>query len=207
LKKIIFLILFLLIAFAPQAAAHTQLMSSDPEEGEVVTEDLHTITLTFGENIEEGSTFDLLDSDGNPLLDSENISIEDEEVIGTLPNPLADGEYEVDWYTISADGHPIEGAFTFTVDREEEASAEESNTNEGKASDGNNTSSGEESTENNSNENPENGNIQKEEETQTAENETEQTEENGSSLIIPLVTAGLIAVIIVIFIWLRKRDK
>jgi methionine-rich copper-binding protein CopC len=32
-------------------------------------------------------------------------------------NPLADGRYTVDWATASADGHAVNGSFTFTVRR------------------------------------------------------------------------------------------
>ena len=35
-------------------------------------------------------------------------------VVASLPD-LADGTYVVDWQVVSADSHPINGAFTFTV--------------------------------------------------------------------------------------------
>lgn len=204
------IVLLLLFAFAPQAMAHTQLMESDPEEGEVVTEELEEIRLTFGENVEEGSTFELLSAEIDSLLSEDAIAIEDHEVVGTLPSPLADGEYEIDWYTISADGHPIEGVIEFTVDMgeaEEDNQNEMNNENEQAELNNNGPSANEE------NGTEENLNNQNNENNQALENEAdenvseEETEEDNTSLVVPLVAGGLIAFMIPVFIWLRKRDK
>lgn len=40
-----------------------------------------------------------------------------------LPDKLAQGTYMVSWRVVSADGHPISGAFTFSIGKPSATSA------------------------------------------------------------------------------------
>ena len=46
----------------------------------------------------------------------ENISLAENQLVGTFSNPLENEEYQVNWKIIGADGHLIEGIVSFTVD-------------------------------------------------------------------------------------------
>ncbi len=117
MKKIILALFSSLFMFsaAGNAFAHTHLESTNPAEGETITEPLTEVTLTFEGKIEQGSTIDLTDAN-NEAVEFDNISVKDQVMTGTLVNPLENGTYRARWSSISADGHPMEGEFTFTVE-------------------------------------------------------------------------------------------
>lgn len=202
LKKILLILILVLFIYTPNAWAHTQLISSQPEEGEGVTDELEEIVLTFGEHVEEGSTFELIDPSGESILTNDDITISENEVIGTLPEDLESGEYEVDWYTISADGHPIEGAFTFTIETGQEAAMNDNNENE-RASEKNMNDGSNDSEEGNNT--AEENQVMEDEPVENVSGE--ETAGNDTTFIIPLIIAGLILIILSVFLWLRKRDK
>lgn len=97
-----------------RAFAHAELLSSDPSAGAQLDTSPAAITLTFTEPVS------VLD-DSVTLLDGNGASIEigaprtdGVAVVATVP-ALPDGGYVVNWKIVSDDGHPIAGAFTFTV--------------------------------------------------------------------------------------------
>lgn len=99
---------------AMSASAHSQLDSSTPAANSVVEASPPSIVLDFSEEI-EGSLADirLFDSKGTlvpvgPPERGENPSI----VTVKVPT-LAKGLYAVIWRVTSADGHPVDGAFSF----------------------------------------------------------------------------------------------
>ena len=103
------------LVFAAPAAAHAELVSSNPGNGERLEEAPSEIELTFTEsvNLLEGA-IRLLDGVG------ETVSTPDPVVSGLtltwpMPPELADGAYTVSWRVISSDGHPVAGAFSFGV--------------------------------------------------------------------------------------------
>ena len=113
-KMFVFTFIFVL-AFVNSALAHTGLETSSPQNGEVIKEELREISLTFETKIEQGSTFELKNSNGNSIVVDE-IVLNENKMVGNLPNPLENGEYQVNWNIIGADGHPIEGEFSFSVE-------------------------------------------------------------------------------------------
>lgn len=127
MKKAIML-LCLLMMLAPMATlAHTTLSSSNPTAGQVVTEQLEQLELTFATEIEEGSSMVLQGPSGTVELTE--VSIAGNVMLGTLINELADGQYTISWKIIGADGHPIEGEVPFSIEMatvEAEPEAEES---------------------------------------------------------------------------------
>jgi copper transport protein len=111
-------VLGLLLLGGGPASAHAALRSTDPADGSVVKSAPRSITLTFTESIA------LLD-DSFRVLDPDNKRVE----VGkaghadgradtariTLPKKLGTGTFTVAWRVVSADSHPVAGAFTFSV--------------------------------------------------------------------------------------------
>ncbi|MFF5994429.1 copper resistance protein CopC [Lysinibacillus sp. KU-BSD001] len=115
MKKTSLAALFLAIFVnVPGVDAHTHLHSTNPENGSEVTTELSSISLTYEGQIEEGSSFDITSSEGQNI-EVETFSIEDSVLTGTLAQPLENDQYTVAWTTISEDGHPLTGEFSFTV--------------------------------------------------------------------------------------------
>ena len=104
---------------AAPVLGHTQLLVSVPAAGQVVAVSPTQIALVFSEPIEDQYTsFDLLDSSGGTILaaagtpDPNNPDV----LTATLPAPLAEGTYTINWQAVSAaDGHGTSGFFTFGV--------------------------------------------------------------------------------------------
>ncbi|MDF9759661.1 methionine-rich copper-binding protein CopC [Peribacillus simplex] len=114
-KKVSLLFLLLFILFSKQVLAHTSLEDSTPKDGEVITEPIRELTLIFGTKVEQNSRISVSNSNGEPVKLG-NFVIEEEEMWANFLQPLKNGNYKVDWKIIGADGHPIEGTFTFSVD-------------------------------------------------------------------------------------------
>lgn len=105
----------LLVLMGAQAAsAHAELLSTTPENGAVLDEAPAEAVLTFNEPVQliDGS-IRLFPGDEDPLtLDAH---VNNTSVIAALPADLADGAYALSYRVVSADGHPISGAITFTI--------------------------------------------------------------------------------------------
>ncbi|MEK3994984.1 copper resistance CopC family protein [Psychrobacillus sp. FSL K6-2365] len=114
MKKICVLLLILLFTFTPSALAHTGLESSVPQDGEVITENISTLSLTFNTTIEDTSTFKITKEGGKEISLAEHI-VKEKEMVGTLSSPLQEGTYIVTWKIIGEDGHPIEKSYSFSV--------------------------------------------------------------------------------------------
>lgn len=119
LKKIILFLFCTLLILPSFVSAHTSLSSSNPSEGQVVTENLEQIILTFGTSIEELSTMDLV-RDGNKIP-LEEIKVENMQLTGTLAKPLENGSYIIQWTIVGEDGHPIKGEINFVVQMDQNA--------------------------------------------------------------------------------------
>jgi copper transport protein len=101
----------------PRAAAHAQLLSTDPAEGAQLSTSPPQITLTFNEHVDTvPDSLRLFRSDGREieLGPSGRLDGNDHTVTAAV-DPLGDGGYVVAWRVVSADSHPIRGAFTFQV--------------------------------------------------------------------------------------------
>jgi copper transport protein len=97
------------------AAVHAHLVSSSPADGDALEESPPEIRLAFSEPVEAGlSRVTMVFAAGETVVPVRADSTDVRVLIGTLP-PLAVAEYRVDWRTVSADGHPVEGSFRFTV--------------------------------------------------------------------------------------------
>lgn len=106
------------------AQAHSELLTSTPAADSVVTEPVTELVLEFNEEmITLGTEVAVMDPDGNPV--TSGTPAVDGSTITQAIDLGADGEYYVVWRTVSADGHPISGEFTFTSDVGEPEATEE----------------------------------------------------------------------------------
>ncbi|MCF4139164.1 copper resistance protein CopC [Streptomyces sp. Tue 6430] len=111
-------LVLLLLGGAGQASAHAALRDADPADGSVLATAPRSITLTFTESV------GLID-DSFRVFDPRNGRVgtgEPQHADGrsdtarvTLPARLGTGTFTVAWRVVSADSHPIAGAFTFSI--------------------------------------------------------------------------------------------
>ncbi|MFD5665634.1 copper resistance CopC/CopD family protein [Streptomyces anthocyanicus] len=112
-----------LLAGAGPASAHAALTGSDPREGAVVDEAPAQLSLTFSESVS-------MDDDSLRVLDPRGERVDDGKPSGTggatysvkLHAGLPDGTYTVTYQVVSADSHPVAGAYTFSVGAPSETS-------------------------------------------------------------------------------------
>ncbi|MFE5295310.1 copper resistance CopC/CopD family protein [Streptomyces sp. NPDC056632] len=108
-----------LLATAGTASAHAALTGSDPQDGAVVATAPKEVNLTFSEQVAmSGDSIRVLDPAGKRVDTGEIRDLCSGSVVrygvALLPG-LPDGTYTVAWQTVSADSHPVAGAFTFSV--------------------------------------------------------------------------------------------
>ncbi|WP_327253731.1 copper resistance CopC/CopD family protein [Streptomyces sp. NBC_01244] len=122
LPRLTLVLAALLAAFfaaAAPASAHAALTASDPTDGAVVATAPAQITLSFSEGVAmNGDSIRVLDPQGKRVDTGELRDLCSGNIIryGTALRPgLPDGTYTVAWQAISADSHPISGAFTFSI--------------------------------------------------------------------------------------------
>lgn len=122
LPRLTLVLAALLAAFfaaAAPASAHAALTASDPTDGAVVATAPAQITLSFSEGVAmNGDSIRVLDPRGKRVDTGELRDLCSGSIIryGTALRPgQPDGTYTVAWQAISADSHPISGAFTFSI--------------------------------------------------------------------------------------------
>ncbi|MEH7414895.1 copper resistance protein CopC [Neobacillus drentensis] len=116
MKKILTILSCLLMILPSIASAHTELTNSYPAEHQVIKEELEEVVLTYEGKIESLSTMKLVkDGQGIPLA---SVTPKENQLIGTLPNPLENGTYTIQWSIAGEDGHPITGEVPFSVQKE-----------------------------------------------------------------------------------------
>jgi copper resistance protein C len=186
-KKVSLLFLLLFTLFSNQALAHTGLKDSTPKDGELITDQMQELTLIFQTKVEQTSKIIVLNSKGKPVPLG-NFVIEGNEMWATFLQPLENGDYKVDWKIIGADGHPIEGQFSFSVnvpgdessiDKEEESVQEE----------------------------PEKTGENQESTTTPPEQKVKVKQSNIPSYVIPSIVGVLFLIAAGSFFWLIRRKK
>lgn len=112
---------FLLVAstvavLAPVASAHASIDSTSPEAGKVVSAmpDENVIVFNEGVSIADGAVR-VIDPTGNDVRGIESRVVDGTTVLTTLPELDAQGSYTIAWRAVSADGHPISGAYLVHV--------------------------------------------------------------------------------------------
>ncbi len=108
-----------LLAGAAPASAHAALTGSDPKNGAVVATAPKEVNLTFSEQVAmSADSIRVLDPAGRRADTGEIRDLCSGSVVRYgvgLRAGLPDGTYTVAWQTVSADSHPISGAFTFSI--------------------------------------------------------------------------------------------
>lgn len=103
------------LGIALVAAVHAHLVSSSPGDGDALEESPGQIRLVFSEPVEAPlSRVEMVSVTGEMVVPMRADSTDVRVLVGEIP-PLPIAEYRVDWRTVSADGHPVEGSFRFTV--------------------------------------------------------------------------------------------
>lgn len=115
MKRLSLLIMVLLFVVPQAAMAHSKLTEAVPAVNAVIEESPASIELSFDTKIEKLSTFKLFNEAGEQV-EAEEIKVSGDSLSGTVPLPLSNGKYTVNWTIIGADGHAVEGDYSFTVD-------------------------------------------------------------------------------------------
>ena len=109
-------VLLVALVETPGASAHAVLQESTPGSNAITRESPPTVTLRFNEAVETAFGSIRVYDCGGSRVDSGKIARPNEkEVAVTIGRQLPAGSYTVTWRVISADAHPVAGAFLFHV--------------------------------------------------------------------------------------------
>ncbi|MFJ9633115.1 copper resistance CopC/CopD family protein [Streptomyces sp. NPDC101175] len=106
----------MLFAGAGTASAHAALTGSDPSSGVVVNKAPTQVSLTFSEKVATNdNSLRVLDPKGKRVDVGKPSNISGTTYATQIRSGLPDGTYTVAWQVVSADSHPVGGAFTFSI--------------------------------------------------------------------------------------------
>jgi copper transport protein len=102
--------------FVPPADAHAELVTTTPAAGAQSDQSPAFVELVFNERLDSaGYGLSVLDEKFHTVSSAKTERIEEGKGLRlTLPK-LNEGHYTVSYHVISADGHPVSGAYVFTV--------------------------------------------------------------------------------------------
>jgi copper transport protein len=105
-----------LLAGSAPVSAHAALTASDPQQGSVVKEAPAQVSLTFSEGVamSDGSVR-VLDPKGKRVDTGKSSAQGTNTYSVKLHSGLPDGTFTVTYQVVSADSHPVSGAFTFSI--------------------------------------------------------------------------------------------
>jgi copper transport protein len=106
-----------MLAGSAPASAHAQLISTDPGQSAVLATAPARVSLTFGESVEVAADgVRIFGPDGNQVDTGQATHLGPASTVGVgLRDGSRQGTYTVSWRVISADSHPVAGAFTFSI--------------------------------------------------------------------------------------------
>ncbi|MFH8465011.1 copper resistance CopC/CopD family protein [Streptomyces sp. NPDC017991] len=105
-----------LLAGAVPVSAHAALTGSDPQQGAVVAEAPAQVSLTFSEQVAmSDSSVRVLDPKGKRVDTGKTSGQGGNTYAVKLHSGLPDGTFTVTYQVVSADSHPVSGAFTFSI--------------------------------------------------------------------------------------------
>ena len=109
----IFAVIVAVLAGTKVVYAHASLVRSEPADGVVIAQPPRKVTLTFNEPV---SPLVLrLVAPGGAVVELQEIEARGATIAVALPAALARGTHVLSWRVISADGHPVGGALTFSI--------------------------------------------------------------------------------------------
>lgn len=104
----------LTVGTAGAAAAHDELVSTDPAAGSTLATAPTAVSLTFSGELLDLSATVVAEGPQGAVAVGEAV-VDGTTVQASMPDGLADGEYLVTWRVVSGDGHPIQGTLAFTL--------------------------------------------------------------------------------------------
>jgi copper transport protein len=104
------------LLLAGPASAHAELLETHPGNGQRLAEAPAEITLRFGESVGIiPGGLRLINADTGDEVSTPDPKSAGDTVRWPMPDDLPDGVYLVSWRVISADSHPVAGAFRFGI--------------------------------------------------------------------------------------------
>lgn len=106
------------LAVAPQASAHATVVSTDPADGALLATAPARVTVTYNEAVSlQLGALRVFAPDGTQVEagTADHLDGKPETASVALKAGLKNGTYVVSWRVISADSHPVRGAWTFSV--------------------------------------------------------------------------------------------
>ncbi|MFE5025402.1 copper resistance CopC/CopD family protein [Streptomyces sp. NPDC056656] len=105
-----------LLAGAAPVSAHAALTGSDPKQGAVVEQAPTRVSLTFSEEVAmSAGSVRILDPAGKRVDTGRTTDLGGTTYGVPLHSGLPDGTFTVAYQVVSADSHPVSGAFTFSI--------------------------------------------------------------------------------------------
>src|SRR5690349_14693542 len=103
------------LAIATPASAHAVLLRTSPAENSVVATPPADVALTFSEQVTPVPDKVYLVGPDGKRADAGAVRVNGSDVLIPMDPKAARGTYLVNYRVVSADGHPVAGAFTFSV--------------------------------------------------------------------------------------------
>jgi copper resistance protein C len=98
----------------PAAWAHSRLVQTSPATSATVTAPVSEVTLTFNEHVHQQFSVVVVRGPAGASYSDGHVRVVDD-VVHQPVYPLKSGGYTVEWRVVSADAHPVQGSFGFTV--------------------------------------------------------------------------------------------
>ncbi|MEU7704432.1 copper resistance CopC/CopD family protein [Streptomyces nodosus] len=116
MPALLLVVVGVLFGGAAPASAHAALLGSDPAQGSVVDTAPTRVTLTFSEQVAfSGNSLRVLDPKGQRVDTGKPFNTTGTVYGVKVRTGLARGTYTVTYQVVSADSHPVAGAFTFSI--------------------------------------------------------------------------------------------
>ncbi|MEE8600220.1 copper resistance CopC/CopD family protein [Euzebya tangerina] len=106
---------------ATPAAAHAQLVATDPSGGETVASAPQRVVLTYSEPVEASFSNVQVFDPGGVRVDARAAQIDGPEIVVPMTDVAIPGTYTVVFRVIGVDGHPVESRFTFILNPPQQA--------------------------------------------------------------------------------------
>lgn len=96
------------------ALAHSEKEGTTPADGALLTETPEMIHMVFDDPMRV-TMARLVNADGAEMPMARGSGLEPSLEFHAEPEPLAPGRYTVEWRGLAADGHPMQGSFSFRI--------------------------------------------------------------------------------------------
>ena len=106
------------LAVAPAASAHATVVSTDPADGALLPTAPNRVTVTYNEAVSlQLGALRVFAPDGSQVEIGSADHLDGQPRTASVPlkSGLKNGTYVVSWRVISADSHPVRGAWTFSI--------------------------------------------------------------------------------------------